>query len=274
MKKLLPALIMLVLVQIISAQPLENGLQPAGFVNDYAGVLGEYEQLMEAVSTGLEQNTSAEMFVVAIKSSGQLSAKDYATEIFNKWKIGKKSTDNGLLILLSVDERRIEVETGYGLEGLLPDSKIGRILDEHAVPLLKEGKYGEALFNLAQQFSIAIKTGGEYSPEPESNAVDLLPFVPFIVIFLIIIFASFAERPPKCDACKTRMKKEKEDYSGNYATITYVCPKCKRKKKKARPRNSGFFIFMGGGSGGYGSGGGWSGGGGGSSGGGGAGRGF
>lgn len=272
MKKLLLALILLALAQMVSAQPLENSLQPVGFVNDYAGTLDKsFAGLIEAAAVELEKNTSAEMFVAIVKSSGQLSTKDYATELFNKWKIGKKGKDNGLLILLFVEERRVEIETGYGLEGLLPDSKAGRILDEYAIPFLKENKYGEGLFNLVQQLSKVIKTGGEYSPEPVDRAIDLLPLAPFIAIFLIIIFAGFFERPPKCDACETRMKKEKEDYSGNYAITIYVCPKCKRKKKKTRPKTAGFFIFMGGGGS---SGGGWGGSGGGSSGGGGAGRGF
>lgn len=87
-----------------------------------------------------QQQLSAEIFVVALKSTGNVDLKTFATELFKSWGIGKKGKDNGLLILLVLDQKRVTMETGYGMEGVLPDAICYRIIDQDMVPLMRNGE--------------------------------------------------------------------------------------------------------------------------------------
>lgn len=92
-----------------------------------------------------QQQLSAEIFVVALQSTGDVELKSFATELFNNWGIGKKGKDNGLLILLVLDQKKVTMETGYGMEGVLPDAICFRIIDNDMVPLMKEGQIGAGM---------------------------------------------------------------------------------------------------------------------------------
>ena len=92
-----------------------------------------------------ERTNGAEMAVVVIGSLDGLSIEEAAVELFELWGIGKKSTDNGLLLLWSTGDRRIRVEVGYGLEGVLPDGKVGAILDAYVMPRFRSGEFDEGL---------------------------------------------------------------------------------------------------------------------------------
>jgi uncharacterized protein len=95
----------------------------------------------------VESENSAEIFVVALKSTGDVPLKQFATELFNEWKIGKASKDNGLLMLFVEDQRKVTIETGYGMEGLFPDAICMRIIQNDIIPFMREEKYGEGLLS-------------------------------------------------------------------------------------------------------------------------------
>jgi len=92
-----------------------------------------------------QQQLSAEIFVVALQSTGDVDLKSFATELFNNWGIGKKGKDNGLLILLVLDQKKVTMETGYGMEGVLPDAICIRIIDTDMVPLMQQGQIGAGM---------------------------------------------------------------------------------------------------------------------------------
>ena len=71
----------------------------------------------------------------------------FANELYEAWGIGKKGEDKGVLIMLAVQERRVRIETGFGVEGVLPDGLVGSILDRYVVPLLKQNRFEEGMFN-------------------------------------------------------------------------------------------------------------------------------
>lgn len=122
----------------------------SSFVEDQAGVLGpEYISLIDAVSRELESKVGAELAVVTVDDLDGLTVEDYAEKLFKRFGIGKKEQDNGLLLLFSQGDRKVRIEVGYGLEGVINDAKAGRMLDEHAVPLFKQGEYGRGLFETA-----------------------------------------------------------------------------------------------------------------------------
>ena len=72
---------------------------------------------------------------------------DYANRLYEQWGIGRAGEDRGVLLLLVIEERRVRIETGYGVEGILPDGRVGELLDRFVVPLLAQGQYGPGLRN-------------------------------------------------------------------------------------------------------------------------------
>jgi len=92
-----------------------------------------------------QQQLTAEIFVVALKSTGDVDLKSFATELFNEWGIGKKGKDNGLLILLVLDQRKVTMETGYGMEGVFPDATCIDIINNNIVPLMQKGQIGAGM---------------------------------------------------------------------------------------------------------------------------------
>ena len=118
------------------------------YVNDYANVLSEEtEDYIMNNSVKLDSATNAQIVVVTVKSLEGQDVETYATDLFRKFGIGSEKEDNGLLILLAPQERKIRIEVGYGLEGVITDGLAGRYLDNYFVPYLKEDKWDEAIKN-------------------------------------------------------------------------------------------------------------------------------
>ncbi|PIU41744.1 MAG: methanol dehydrogenase [Candidatus Omnitrophica bacterium CG07_land_8_20_14_0_80_42_15] len=169
---------------------------PLGLVNDFAGVISpEYKDKINALTSEVEQKTSAEICVVTRSSIEPYGEDEYAQLLFDNWKIGKKGKDNGVLILLVVKERRWRIHTGYGVEGILPDGVCGEIGRTYMVPYFKDGKYSEGLYygvaavaNIIGKDANVTLTGltgirvEEGSGEP--------PFVVYLIAFFFFIIAS------------------------------------------------------------------------------------
>ncbi|MDJ0620469.1 MAG: TPM domain-containing protein [Calothrix sp. MO_192.B10] len=111
-----------------------------GWVTDMANILSDRtESQLNGMISRLEAKNSAEMMVVTVPETAPAATpKEFTTKLFNHWKIGKKGKDNGVLFLISVKDRRVEIETGYGMEGILPDAKVGKIIDTKIIPRLKQ----------------------------------------------------------------------------------------------------------------------------------------
>ena len=159
LRNYLPVMLLLVLL-LCGAQPAicEDKFPPhQGLVNDFAGVIPPAIQAeMRARAREVLQKTGASVVVVTIPTLGESYVSDYANKLYHAWGIGKKGEDRGVLILFVFKERKIRIETGYGLEGILPDGKVGEIIRDSMVPLLKEGKYGEGLLSGLKQVSAVI----------------------------------------------------------------------------------------------------------------------
>ncbi len=175
--------------------------KPAGWVSDYAGAMDEASRgKTEAVIRELEQKTSAEIAVVTIRKLEGGTVESYAAGLLSAWGVGKKGKDNGVLILAAIEDRRMRIEAGYGLEGILTDGKTGAILDRYVVPQFKAGNYGEGLFQgtLAVASVIAKDAGveitGGLSVEPERPRPSPLKTT-VRILFLIILFFIFIRNP-------------------------------------------------------------------------------
>ena len=121
-------------------------LQPTGYVNDYAHVIGATTlSQMTELCRQVDEKAHAQIAVVTVNSTDGADIDSFAVDLFKKWGIGAKSTDHGVLILYAIQDHRARVEVGYGLEGILPDGKVGGFQRE-AIPLMRSGDYSQALF--------------------------------------------------------------------------------------------------------------------------------
>ncbi|MDZ4727754.1 MAG: TPM domain-containing protein [Leptospira sp.] len=122
---------------------VENPRLSGAWVYDGVGYLtdsGALPEINHMIST-LETETGAEIAVVTLPSIGSETPKEFAVRLFEVWGIGKQGKDNGVLLLHIIDQRRVEIETGYGNEGILPDILCKRILDEQIIPNFKLNKF-------------------------------------------------------------------------------------------------------------------------------------
>ena len=172
---------------------------PTTYINDFAHVLTPAgARTIEDLCLAVHQQAGAELVVVTVKTldDGQ-TIQEFATELEEKWKIGKKGEDRSALIVMSLDPRRLWVETGYGLEGILPDAKVGRILDP-AVPFARSGNYDQALMTIVQGLADVIAADKGISlapiahqyhrqPVPQKLGLGQIVVGIFIVILILIL---------------------------------------------------------------------------------------
>ncbi|MFP4123070.1 MAG: TPM domain-containing protein, partial [Coleofasciculus sp.] len=128
----------------LSVQDVPNPQQVNGtWVTDTANILSDStETKLNQMISELESKNGTEIAVVTVpETAPSASPKAFTTELFNHWGIGKADQDNGLLFLVSVGDRRVEIETGYGIEPILPDAKVGNIIENQITPRFKQGDF-------------------------------------------------------------------------------------------------------------------------------------
>jgi uncharacterized protein len=128
----LSGFITVVLLAVVQPQSLDHR------VHDFAGLLSpDDRQALEKLSFDVDQKTTAEIVIVTVNSLDGQPVESYSHEVFEKWGIGKRKANNGVLLLVAPNERRMWITTGYGVEPLLTDSKCGEIRDNHIIPYFK-----------------------------------------------------------------------------------------------------------------------------------------
>jgi len=127
---------------VLPAAALAAFPEPQGRVNDFAAVLDESAKSeLASIIRAAETASSAEIAVVTVVTLDGMSVEEYANKLFAAWGIGKKGVDNGVLILVAPQERKMRIEVGYGLEPVLPDSLAGSIIRSEFTPAFKGGDY-------------------------------------------------------------------------------------------------------------------------------------
>jgi uncharacterized protein len=131
-------------------------LNVQGYVNDFAGVLdpATVEELTR-LCTEVDQKAKAQIAVVTIKSLEGDAVQDFANRLFQKWGVGYKGTDRGVMVLLAVGDHKYWTEVGYGLEPILPDGRVGGF-GRDMVPLLRQGNYNGAVWQMVNQVAEVI----------------------------------------------------------------------------------------------------------------------
>lgn len=168
---------------------------PNGYVNDFAHVLTEDQ--IKALSTTVhtyKEQTTHQIALVTIPTTKEESIEQYAVQLFQEWGIGQKERDNGVLVLAAIQDHKIRIEVGYGLEPLLTDTKSAQII-AHAKPLLKAEKYAEAFQEITQEVMTTIDTGEPsfFLTETETNQGFLESWggqylIALIVVSMLLLF--------------------------------------------------------------------------------------
>jgi uncharacterized protein len=190
-------------VLLIGAQQPSKSLKlsPQGYVNDFAGVLNlETKQELETLCGEVDQKAHAQIAVVTVRSLDGESVDQFSIDLAMGWGIGPKGTKRGVLILLAPSEHKYRIEVGYGLEGILPDGKVGTIGRE-AVPLLRDGDYNGAVMlmtrrvadTIAADQKVTLTTLAEVPKAPAgkgsnggrlSNPANII--VPGVILLLVV----------------------------------------------------------------------------------------
>jgi uncharacterized protein len=174
--------------------------QPTSYVSDFAGVVdADSKQQIEALCTEIWEKTQAKVVVVTIKSLDGDTIEDFTTKLEDKWKVGAKGTDKGIVMVLSLSPHKWRIEVGYGLEGILNDAKVGDI-GRSVAPQLTQGQYGPAILSAVQQVGNVIAADANVTLSQTTQPVETqqqeptrsrgFPWIKLILfVFFILIFA-------------------------------------------------------------------------------------
>ena len=210
-----------------AAEPLASIPNPrvtnGTWVTDMPGALraDTKARLNEAINQ-IERTHGIEMAVVVVRSLDGLTVEDAAEKLFKLWGIGKKGADNGLLFLWSTGDRKVRVEVGYGLEGILPDGKVGKILDDYVIPRFKAGQFDEgvtagvtAILAAARSEPVTLPAAGR-SYDIQGWLAGWLSWTPWwlrllgavpVGLFVMNRFRRWRRyRPRHCPQCRARME--------------------------------------------------------------------
>jgi uncharacterized protein len=194
MKRLCAVWLLVIASGLISAVEFPK---PTAYVNDFADIISnEDEQRMNDLAIEVEQKTGAQIAVVTVKNMGGMDENEYTNRLFEAWGVGGKENDNGAMIFISLTERRVRIELGYGISSILSGGRTGAILDQYVVPSLKEDKYGEGLYKgmLAVADVIAKDAKVQITGLPEQTLNQRFPenqsrdsyCIPLVVIVLLM----------------------------------------------------------------------------------------
>lgn len=208
MKKLfLIVAALLLTISLCSCQQKEKYPSPTEkfFVNDFANIIDDSDETeFYTKAAALDKSTTAQVVLVTIEDLQGDTPENYALELGRLWGIGEEKTDNGVLVLLSREDREIYIAVGYGLEGALPDSKTGRIIDVYGLNYLREDNFSKGITAIGNALINEIYM--EYGLEPENGYVGIENVTvkedvnggsvvgSWVIMIIILIIISFITR--------------------------------------------------------------------------------
>lgn len=208
------------------------------FVSNPDGLLSpQAVYRIDTMLYALKESGKAQVAVVAVNSIGDETPFDFLQQLVTRWGVGRKDTDDGLGVLLVVDQGAIEIQTGYGLEGDLPDALLKRIINNYMLPAFREGDWDAGMINGLAAISEVLngRTPADLSSGKEGApwVIILLFFgIPILIVILTLIFAG---RCPRCHK-KTLKRVDTQVISKNrdetVVEDTYVCQNCGYVMKK------------------------------------------
>lgn len=203
------------------------------YVSDPSHILsGSARDTINAVLARLEESTGIETAVVMLPSIGEEDIFNFAHELFRQWGIGKQKSNNGLLILFVMDQRKVRFTVGYGLEGTMTDAMSKRIQMQRMVPRFKAGDWDGGMVDGVR--AAAQVLDGSMHPEPTDDEEDMLVgIIALLIIIGIAIFVIFlvgeAQRCPKCRKKGVKRVAQQVLRLSNGRRVrrtTFLCPHC------------------------------------------------
>lgn len=169
------------------------------YVQDFAGILdGNQKAELVRLGRSIEDRTTAQVAVLIVDTIGDRTIEDFSNEAYREFGIGSAQENNGVLLVLSMQERKARIEVGYGLEGRIPDGKAGRIIDEYAIPYLKNGRpdlavtetYKVLAKEVLAEYGIEGGEGGQKAVETADEGIGIPSWL-LILIVLVVVFLDF-----------------------------------------------------------------------------------
>src|SRR3954468_13068567 len=176
-------------VMAIPADDLLKSLKPTADVNDFAGLLTPAEKAsLEVRCRQLRERTGAQLAIVTLKSLQGGNIEDFAVKLFKKWGIGQKDQKNGVLLIVAIEDRRARIETGYGIEPIIPDILAGRIIDHQLKPQFRNQQYAAGLRDSVTAICELIE---KVTPADRAALTNEKPNDWFTAVLFLCLFVGF-----------------------------------------------------------------------------------
>ncbi len=254
--------------------------RPTGYVSDFAHLLdpAARSSLDERLAQ-FDRTTGNQIAIVIFPSLGGVPINEFAAQLEEAWKVGRKGRDNGVLLLVALREREVRIEVGYGLESKITDGDAGTIIRQVIAPAFRQGRYADGLAGAADALIglIGQAVPGQprgTSPEPRATVppgeparrgspgvtgvIGFLPLVLFLA-FVGLAFAATRVQARRCPRCGTRLQASAQRSIIGAGTVqAWVCPRCGYREKELLRPGSGMILPWGlgwAGAGGWGTGG-------------------
>ncbi|MFN4084179.1 MAG: TPM domain-containing protein [Bacteroidia bacterium] len=189
MIKILNSFFFSLLLVVVSAKQIPPKPNPPRLVNDFTNTLSATENnQLEQKLTAYYDSTSTQIAIVIEPSLEGDDAFTYSQKLAQSWGIGEKGKNNGVLIYVALNDREIRIQTGYGMEGVLPDALAKRIIENHIIPNFRNRKYYQGLDEVTTAIILAAK--GEYKNTRKKKTEDKIPtavIVALVIMALILI---------------------------------------------------------------------------------------
>ena len=185
-----------------------------GWVTDMANILSDRtETELNSSITNLEQSNGAEIAVVTVpETDPSKSPKAFATELFNHWGIGKAELDNGVLFLVSMGDKRVEIETGYGIESILPDTEIAQIIDTKITPQYKHENFDRGTVDGTEALISALQP----SAQIQTSSFAIILLIVFIMWWMFAVGSSISSDSNTNSSSKGKKRKRSRSSSHNH----------------------------------------------------------
>lgn len=193
MRRSLPACLLAGLVWFAAPAALgQQAIPPVtGYVNDHTGTLtSEQRAALERRLHALERRKGAQVAVLIVQGTAPEAIEQYSLRAAEAWKLGRKGTDDGVLLVVAKSDRRLRLEVGYGLEGAIPDAVAKRVISEIIVPRFREGDFAGGVAAGLEQVEKLIE--GEKLPPPMTDQAAggldaLLQYLPLLLVMTMLL---------------------------------------------------------------------------------------
>lgn len=193
MKKYILLLFLFIGISPVFAQKIENRPVPPLAVNDFAGMLEPFQrQALEQKVEAYNDTTSSAIVIITVPDLQGYDIAEVALKYMRTWGPGVKGKNNGVILLVSKNDRKARIETGYGMEGVLPDILCKQIIDERMIPFFRNNDYYGGFDNAVD--AIIKAAAGEYKADPSAGKDDDMAGAVIFLVILFIIMVIFISR--------------------------------------------------------------------------------